>query len=90
LSILCSACTTKTVTKIKLIDIPAKYLAGCENPNFETSKQAIDAAKSGDYKQFSIDQAVHSQKQEKEINKCNQNILDLKKYQKRLKADGSR
>jgi len=87
LSILCSACTTKTVTKIKLIDIPPKYLVGCENPNFETSKQAIDAAKRGDYKQFSIDQAVHSKKQEKEIARCNQNIQDLKEYQKGLKND---
>lgn len=87
MSILCSACTTKTVTKIKLIDIPAKYLVGCENPNFETSKQAIDAAKSGDYKQLSIDQAVHSQKQEKEIARCNKNIEDLKDYQKELNND---
>jgi hypothetical protein len=86
LSILCSACTTKTVTKIKLIDIPPKYLVGCENPNFETSKQAIDAAKNGDYKQFSIDQAVHSKKQEKEITRCDKNIQDLIKYQEELKS----
>jgi hypothetical protein len=81
----CSACTTKTIVKTEFIEIPQKYLAGCKNPNFETSKQAIDAAKSGNYKQFSIDQAVHSKKQEKEIARCNKNIEDLKDYQKELK-----
>ncbi len=81
---ICSACTTKTVIKLKLVEIPSKYLVGCHDPKFNPPQEAIDKAKAGNYKLFSIEQAKHSQNQTKEIEQCNRNFLDIIKFQSKL------
>jgi hypothetical protein len=82
--ILCSACTTKTVIKLKPIEIPTKYLDACIDPKFQPTQEAVNKAKNGNYKFLSIEQAKHSKAQTKEIERCDRNILDIIKLQKEL------
>lgn len=82
------ACTTKTITKIKYLTIPDKYLVCMGFSNVDISMESISEAKKGNYKLLSIEQAkIYTDAKRFHDNQCVRNAESAREYQKRMSED---
>lgn len=87
LSIILLGCSTKTVTKIKPLQIPAKYLQCDDYEKFTPSHIAEKSARRGAYRLFAIELAEHNVALRDIIDKCRINLKSAKDYQNSMTSE---